>query len=229
MKPSERGHLFGGLAPLPVIRQRYTDGAAVLIATGPSLTKEQIELVRPLHERNLVAAFGCNDSYRICPFLDYLYAADFRWIEHHDEKVPKRLRDRGFCYTAEDKRTDPYTKWTQVPSKAAHGLSTDPNLLHRGNHSGYQMINLAYLMGIRTMFLIGYDAHSGGKHFFGPHPTRAMQVDSNYSYWLPNYRTIQDRASALGLTIINCTPGSAIDAFPRISLDVCMEKRAQAK
>jgi len=219
MKASERGGLFG--RPVSVgVPQRYTDGTAVIIATGPSLTREQVDKFAPLKRRNRIVVIGVNDAYRICPWLDYLYAADFNWIAHHDAQVPKRLRG-GFLFTTRDERTNQFASWRQVESKAAQGLSLDRNLLHRGNNSGYQAINLAYLLGIRRILLLGYDHHSGGHHFFGKHPTPAMDIESNYSNWVPGYRTIRDQD--IDLTIVNCTPGSAIDAFPKLDIDAAID------
>lgn len=221
MKLTERGHLYGGpvLSGVPI---RYEGATAVIIATGPSLTADQIMQCRYYHERNKLVVLGVNDAYRICDFLDYLYAADWRWIEYHKGKIQARLK-RGFCFTTPEKGRKKHLGWREIPSVAKPGLSTERNLLHRGNNSGYQCINLAYLLGCNRILLLGFDHHSGGHHFFGKHPTPAMQVESNYSRWIDGYKSIRDQEAELGITVINCTPGSAIDAFPRISLNVALE------
>ena len=101
MKPTERGHLYGGPV-LPGVPIRYEGATAVIIATGPSLTADQIMQCRYYHERNKLVVLGVNDAYRICDFLDYLYAADWRWIEYHKGKIQARLK-RGFCFTTPEK------------------------------------------------------------------------------------------------------------------------------
>ncbi len=195
------------------VPERFDNGVAVLIATGPSLTPEQIEHVRT-HRDAIDAVMGVNDAYRICDFLDLLYAADGRWIEHHRDTLRNLSFDK---WTALDKRYDFSPEWNEIKVISDHkrGLSTDREELIGGCHSGYQLINLAYLMGFRTVILLGYDATRGGQHFFGLHPTTALQVKSNYARWMIRYKNMADDAERLGLTIINATASSAIPYFEK--------------
>ena len=78
-------------------------------------------------------------------------------------------------------------------------------------------------MGIRTILLIGYDATRSGDHFFGRHPTPDMDINSNYPAWMKNYAELAAGATRYGLTIINCTPGSAIPYFPRRDLQEILD------
>jgi len=195
-----------------VIARRFHNIPAVLIGGGPSLTRDQVELFRALHRRGHVAMFGCNDAYRICDFLDCLYAADGKWIEHHHAQVINALGDRVPLVTVDKPAAAKYPEWIAVPDyNNEPGLSRDPTTLHAGQHSGYQLIGLAYHMGVRTAVLLGYDCHSGGQHWFGEHPTDAMRVRSNFERWVKHYDTIA--ADAHGMRIINATPGSAIRCF----------------
>ena len=204
-----------------MIPQRYTEGVAVLIGGGPSLTAQQVSLCMNPHQQRRLAVMGCNDAYRICPFLDVLYAADERWIDYHQQNVLKSAHLRTLeCWTPDEKAAEKYSEWSLIGIKPIEpGLSTDRAVLHGGNHSGYQLINLAYLMGCLDIILIGYDGHSGGDHWFGKHPEGPMNIKSNYQRWMAGYRSIQKQAAALNLTIVNATPGSAIDAFPHATLD----------
>lgn len=203
-----------------MVPQHYTEGTAVLIGGGPSLTTEQVETCREPHAAGDLIVMGCNDAYRICDFLDVLYAADGRWIDHHHENVPEGPE----CWTADRKNNQVRERWNRVAVAAGQGdgLSLDREVLVSGNHSGYQLINLAYLMGCRTLILIGYDCRGGGTHWFGQHPTPAMQVKSNFEIWVKNFQAIAESCTILNLTIINATPNSAIDAFPRLTLDAAL-------
>lgn len=89
--------------------------------------------------------------------------------------------------------------------------------LHYGGHSGYQAINLAYLWGARRIILIGYDASSGGAHFFGRHPA-PLDVATQYQEFMPAYRRLAADLAAEGVEVLNCSRATAIDAFPRGSL-----------
>ena len=201
-----------------MIPARYPDCTALLIASGPSLSREQIDYCKPGRMAGKFAAFGCNDAYRMCEYLDVLYAADGRWIDHHRAHLPPRLRVGHRCWTPDKAAAKAYDEWTLVGQAARRGLSTSSDTLHLGNHSGYQLINLAYAMGCRRLVLIGYDCHSGGQHWFGKHPAGPLDVQTNYPRYAKTYHSIAEQTPSLGLTIINATPNSALDAFPMMDL-----------
>ncbi len=203
-----------------MIPERYKNGTAILIATGPSLTAEQVTLAVGARASGIVhALMGVNDAYRACADLDLLYAADCKWIAHHDKHIYPRLRCNQRLWTVDDQAPIHFPNWTHIPGKAAYNLSLDRGFIHHGCHSGFQLINVAYLMGLKTLILIGYDAHSGGRHFFGPHRAPELQVKSNYDRWLEFY----DRIDVSDLTVINATPGSAIKAFPTSTLEELLD------
>lgn len=202
-----------------MIPQRYKDGIAVLIGSGPSLTERQVALCRQPHVDGQLAVMGCNDAYRICPFLDTLYAADGRWIDHHRQRmIESALFDQVQFWTPDEKAAGYYPEWNLVKCKPLPGLSVDRGLVHSGNHSGYQLVNVAYLMGCRTIILIGYDCKNGGYHWFGEHPEGTMRVRSNFARWAAGFNAVADQAAGLNLRIFNATPGSGISAFPMVDL-----------
>lgn len=94
------------------------------------------------------------------------------------------------------------------------GLSSRYGVLHRGKNSGYQAINLAYLLGATVIILLGYDMRGSG-HFFGHHPAPLRRC-RDYSAFVARFRTIDP--SQHGIRIINCTPDSGVDAFERAEL-----------
>ncbi len=212
-----------GAADLALIPQHYSGAVGLLIATGPSLTSAQIERARWASQHGRLATFGCNDAYRICEYLDILYAADGRWIDYHRRRIPGYLLHGQRCWTPDQLAVQKYAAWSLVGLKARPGLSLDRSYLHSGNHSGYQMINFAYLMGCTTLILLGYDCRSGGHHWFGQHPEGPMRVTSNFTRWVKVFDAVATQAEHLDLTIINATPDSAIDAFPRMDLGEALD------
>lgn len=79
-------------------------------------------------------------------------------------------------------------------------------------------INLAVLAGARRILLCGYDNKplERRNHFFGEHPDRSVQP---FKDWGRLYRTLVAPLAEIGVAVINCTPGSAIDAFPHGDLE----------
>jgi len=103
-----------------------------------------------------------------------------------------------------------------MPGKARDGLGVD--VIHYGNNSGYQAINLAWhLWKPTTIKLIGYDmglSNDGNRHFFGNHPDE-LNAQSDYRTWIPKFNKLSEDLSAQGVDVVNCSRQTALTAFRR--------------
>jgi hypothetical protein len=75
-------------------------------------------------------------------------------------------------------------------------------------------VNLAKLLGYSLVLLVGFDMRpdaAGRRHFFGEYPQPRLAKASPYAQWIPRFRTI---TTGPAFRVVNCTPGSALDAFP---------------
>lgn len=106
-----------------------------------------------------------------------------------------------------------------VRSEARDGLSRDPRLIHQGANSGYQAINLAYLLGASRILLLGFDMKPAGRrmHWFGDHPGKLRKA-LPFPQWIKNFDALAADLRQAGITVLNCTPGSALTCFPRADL-----------
>lgn len=166
--------------------------------------------------RECTEVLAVNDAYRLCPDADYLYSADQKWWAHHIGDVIDGFD--GALYTQAqgwDKHDPKHWGLTVWNSKARPGLSREPGLLHKGDrgNSGYQALNLAFLLGAERILLLGFDmANWGGRaHWFGEHPV-GLNRCKDYQRYIPGFRTICPEE--YGVEIINCTRRTALDAFP---------------
>jgi hypothetical protein len=142
-----------------------------------------------------------------------LYACDEKWWRHHWDNLEHYGGER----------------WTQVHNDAAKkfaeelGLNAKPGAsaaglgrdkIHHGGNSGYQAINLAYLMGAAKIILLGYDMHNNGMaHFFGDHPKGLS--NGRYDQYVSNFTRLAKDLAAAGIEVINCTPDSALTQFAK--------------
>jgi hypothetical protein len=153
--------------------------------------------------------FGCNDSYKLVPFLDLLYACDLRWWEYHHDKVYDTYK-----WTSNKEASDKFSL-NYIEGHSLPDLCLDKFAIHYGFNSGYQLINLAYHFGVREFYLVGYDMRANG-HFFGNHPW-PLVTTSPYELFISRYKTITLPS------IVNCTPGSALTVFPYKDLEECLK------
>jgi hypothetical protein len=186
----------------------------VLIASGPSLTQEQVNQCR-----GRATVIAINDNYLMAPWADYLYFCDGKWYQWHKDK-PEFKNFKGKIIT-QDEKAAKEGGFEYMPSRPEEGLSTEPGFIHQGSNSGYQAINLAYHLGGRRILLIGYDVQfTGGKaHWFGEHPDK---VRSSYKSWFRHYDKIAKDAEKSDLEIINCTLDTALTCFPRRNLGLAL-------
>jgi len=156
------------------------------------------------------------DAYRIMPWADVLYGCDARWWDAHagcmgfsGDKWSTHSRDG--C--ADDKyETAEKYGLRLVKGEPGAGFSTNPSVIHYGDNSGFQAVNLAILLGSTYIVLVGFDMRhiSGKSHFFGDHPKGLFQR-AEYESFAKKF----DKAPAPdGVTIINATPGSALKCYP---------------
>lgn len=201
------------------VTPRWSDATCVVAATGPSLTKEQAELARGQH------CIAVSDAYKLLPWSEALYSCDSRWWREH-KGAPDFNGEKWTSYHHGRKEQLEVAKeygLRVVLGKHADGFSTDPKLIHYGKNSGFQAINLAILFGATRILLIGFDMRlvEGKRHFFGDHP-KALNPASNYKSWVTVFGYAADMLPK-HLTIINCTPGSALKCFPMMDLSEALE------
>ena len=181
----------------------------VIIAGGPSLTKEDVGYA----EKQDVDILGINDAYRICKRMDYFYACDRRWWNWHWTRV-NEIQCRKFVLEDMEGRAG----IEQMQNDGTSGLSFEWPKLRTGRNSGYQAINLAILLGYKKLILLGYDMqHDNGKvHWFGDHEKPLANArERQYKPWIELYDSMPVPED---VQIINCSRKTALTCFPRMEL-----------
>lgn len=170
------------------------------------------------------------------PDLSLLYACNEGWWIHYwCDELAKYPAEKWTTNRVAAKKLG--LNW--IDERDAKGLSTDPRYVHHGHGSGYTMLNLAYLMGAARIVLLGYDCkyapdYNGTDKKVGSHPRhywteRGGEYPSALMHWpifsikdgvhvemVELYRSVAQQGA---VEIVNCTPGSAIDCFPRCDIE----------
>lgn len=211
-----------------------------ILAGGPSLNRGQFDLVREAREADRVRVIAINDSYLLAPWADVHYAADVKWHRWHTEGIDKPelglkaadVRARWAAYIGQKCSIQPSAD--HVPAAVhiirnrdhpdnTNGLSLDPNFIVTGRHGGFQALNIAILAGAAKVLLLGYDARlgtAGETHWHGDHPTAGRQPSqSSYDTFRRAFTEAENAIAATGVKVLNCSPISAIETFPRVPLE----------
>jgi len=199
------------------------------IATGPSVTQQQVDVAREKGFR----LFVCNNAYQLAPDAELLYSVNLSWWDHYWTEV-KDLRCKK--WTTNREAADKYQlNW--IAERAGDGLCTEPELIHHGHGSGFSLVSMAHKMGAQQIVLLGYDlqyapdydgrakfAGSSPRHFFGDgeYPASmqhwpSVQVQDGVHVELCRlYQTVADQGL---VNIINCSPNSALTCFLKVRIE----------
>lgn len=189
---------------------------AVIIAGGPSLTQDDVDMCAGTDRR----IYCVNDAYRMAPWAEVLYACDGEWWEKY-----------GGVPTFEGER------WTaSLEASRKYGLryisgghdcafSAQQGFIAYGGNSGFQALNLAYLQGMLDIVLLGFDmgvGDDGKTHWFGDHP-RDIRRPSNYAGWVKRFNLAAPVIQSLGCKVVNCSRRTALECFPRMDLESALK------
>lgn len=161
-----------------------------LLAPGPSATREQAEAVWPLP----LGVVGC--AFQLAPWADFIASSDAKWWRTYPEAM--QLPER-YCMANHVRGVE----------RVRIGIATCCN-------SGVLALEVAKRKGATRILLLGFDMH--GSHFFGKYtngltntiPAKRKQHLAQYAQW---------RRMNPGVEVINCTPDSALQCFPKARLE----------
>ncbi len=204
--------------PNVTVPRLWPNSTVVCIASGPSLTSDDVSLVRDKAKTIVV-----NSSYQMAPWADCLYAADARWWKSH-HGAPEF---HGLKYALEANAA----KWpgvTVLKYGGERGLSSDPTSLKSGRNSGYQAIGLAVHFGASRIVLLGYDMQRGPKGEEHWHANHQEHRRSDYPNFLRFFDGLVEPLKARGIQIVNCTRRTALTCFDRQPLHAVFSRQEVA-
>ena len=206
-----------------------TSSNGIIIATGPSLNGEQLAWAFKKKFDEGWRLFGVNNVYQIAGGeLDEFLACNPEWWQEYGEDP--LLRSLHFKKWTWDR--DTYLNYHRkipnvryIEGRWGPSLSKDPEYIHYGHASGYQILGIAYHAGIRNFFLLGYDmAYPPGqkRHYFGEYPKALYHNPrtgprGEFTGLIKQFETIDEKD--LGIKVINLCPTSALDHFAKGTID----------
>ncbi len=182
-----------------VDRPNYAGRTVVCIASGPSLTEEDCEIVRSSGHPVIVT----NATFRMCPWADVLFCFDAKFWERHSREI-----DAVF------------TGLKVSMSTAAKGLgvaSTYQATWFKGQgNSGVCAIAFALAGNAKKIVMLGYDCQkTGGKsHWHGDHPL-GLSNCASIKHWPRQFAQIAAQARAQQIPVINASRQTALSCFDR--------------
>ena len=142
-----------------------------------------------------------------------MYACDLHWWDVYAGELKRDFA--GELWTQDEKAAKKYGLH-RMPGVSHVGLGRE--MIHFGNNSGYQAINLAYLFGATKIILLGFDmkVEDGKIHFFGQHPYHGKNQGPDNGVmerWRRNFVQLAQDLEDEGVEVINATRSTALKTF----------------
>lgn len=185
---------------------RMWEGRTVaVLASGPSMSSVVASTVRVA----AIPAIVVNETFRLAPWADLLYAADEDWWK----VTPEAMQFSGMKVSV-----------AKIPgvrkliNTGVTGFDPDPACIRTGGNSGYQAIHIAAHCGASRILLCGFDMHGNHWHPEHKHPLKTTPQET-YPRWCSRFEVLAVELKDRGVTVLNCTPGSALKVFPMADLN----------
>lgn len=204
-----------------LLKQPWPNSDGIIIGTGPSLTDEQLDWAMTMKKERGWHLFGVNNIYERLPWIDVLLSCNIEWWDHYWPRSVW-LRQGPFAKWTWDQPTSFKYGINYIEGRWGDSLSVNPRYIHYGHASGYQALGIAYHYGVRRMYLLGYDMKyppGEKRHYFGEYPKPLQHFprtgpQGEFTGLIRQFETID--CEALGLEVLNCTPGSALTHFRKV-------------
>lgn len=234
----KRGYIrFNKFNRLRELKNKHYGKRCFIIANGPSLTLEDCELLKDEY------TFGMNAIVDLFDKTDWRPSYYGVQDKNVYEKILLEKSDMQNIFVADylsndsryilfplhflNHRVTYFTKryWTKFSDNAYA-------CVYDGYSITYSLIQLAYYMGFRKIYLLGCDCLFGNtienSHFAG---CRTFGVESNLSTAaernLCGYNEAKKFLRKNSGEIVNCTRGGALEIFPRKTLENVLNERDQ--
>ena len=199
-----------------------------IIGGGPSLVDFDWE---PLKNKHLI---GCNDAYQLGDWVDVCYWGDYGWWElfWRDEvlvkegrqrhTIPGLLRYPGLCVTCNPACLDKDER-VHVLEKRPVGIYVQQYRVGWNFNTGISAINLAALFGASRIILLGFDMKHSETGESNWHKNLKDKPSPDcfrkFMKFARLYAAPQMKERFPGVEVLNATPGSALELFPKAKLE----------
>ena len=218
--------------PFWSVEPEWKGETVAILGGGPSLSAGD---VNALHGRLRVIAV--NNAYQLAPWADLLYFCDeVWWLWHHGGTETRQVK--GIAQAIHHKGDPRYREFKGIKAalvnactfgrepavRVLQNYEANPGLceigdgVYTGRSGGYQAINLAAHLGVARILLLGFDMRAVGERTHWHMAHQRSTTPHDFKEMLPWFETLVAPARKRGIEIINCTPGSAITCFPRMTL-----------
>lgn len=192
---------------------RWAGSTVLVAASGPSLCAADLALFQ-----GLCPVVVINNTFRLAPWADVLYACDYKWWAHYHLEVESGFHgERWTC--SPRARIEFGLRWIEGRSGTGYDAGTD--FIRHGSNSGMQGVCLAAKLGATRVILLGFDhqrAPDGTKHWHPDHGPARLNTTPDWPAHVAGMHLAVEQLAAVGVQVLNASRETALE-IPRISVE----------
>lgn len=233
-----KGYLCSKYSKLLEYKNIHNGERCFIIATGPSLTMEDIESLKGEY------TFSMNSICKLYDQTDWrpsYYAVQDNFVFAKMNSIIRKHKEVPFFISDNIKRKykrEP--EWIEFPTDTTYHsydmkignyfakFSDDAyDIVYDGYSIAYSCIELAVYMGFKEIYLLGTDCtYLGEKEHF----VDSGVEDRSRKYATPKlivgYEKVKEYADSHGIKVYNATRGGVLEVFPRVKLEDVLKKES---
>lgn len=239
IKKRKNGFIDEQFAKIKSLEGIHRNERCFIVATGPSLTMEDLQLIKD------EVTFGMNSITRIFDKTDwrptYYGIQDRQVYEKMERSIMEYYRNANNVIVA-----DQLNRFFDIPENFIQFPYNGNYHIFRGNYEDYSaefspnayevvfdgysitysLIEIAVYMGFTEIYLLGADCNypKGEKNHFVESGFVDKNAASNPIRMRVGYKKAKEYADANGIKIINCTRGGMLEVFPREDLESVLSR-----
>lgn len=193
---------------------------AAIVACGPSISHTDLSVLK-----DRIHVIAIKEIVDKCPWSDAVYGCDAAWWMHR-KGLPSFSGLKFFHGQQASSQGRSMIK-VEIEMGKDEMLVETPLTIGNGGCSGFQALNLAVQFGATDVIVVGYDLHArGGVHWYGRNkwPNAGNPMQSNFNRWNKGFMSARKSLEKLGVAVVNSSPESQLEAFPKKSLPEIMEE-----
>ena len=197
--------------PIPNILQDREDKTLYIIGGGTSLKNFDWEL---LVDKNVLSI---NRAFQKVPWAIATFWTDSRFYKWYAKELKRFKGTKIAC------------RWSQIytddvifaRSTGGNGIDDYPYHIRAGNNSGFAALNVAYHLGAKRIYLLGYDMKSSDK--IGTHWHEGYVTAHNHDIYeramIKDFIKVNESYGKKGIKIFNANMDSSLNYIEKCSIE----------
>lgn len=162
---------------------------------------------------------GINVAFLLGKWIDYTFFADEQFWQKYQKELLAHPSIKVTCNQRFERTPVDDIIYLEKDTLKRYGIHNVPSKISWNGNSGCAAISLANHLGAKRVFLLGFDMNKqlGATHFHKEYEWQEGKIPP-FDKHMMGTEDIRLDADMLGIEIYNCSPNSAIQYLPKLTV-----------